>query len=67
MRIYRNTMITRDEQALIYEWVQTAIDFNPDKGVITAVREGAEAHGITMNDQEIEALAFDIIQFLNER
>ena len=52
---------------MIYEYVQTASDMNPDKGIISAVREAAENYDLDLDEMEIERIAFDIIQFSNIR
>ena len=58
---------THEQECMIYEYVQTASDMNPDKGIISAVREAAENYDLDLDEMEIERIAFDIIQFNNLR
>lgn len=59
-------MAVRPEQRdLIWEYVQNCMDFNADKGIITAVREAGEFLDIPMTEQEVEAIAFQMLQELN--
>jgi hypothetical protein len=45
----------------VKEWAQTTIDMNPDKGVITAVREAVEFFGLKATEEEINQIAFGVV------
>ena len=45
----------------IKTFARNCIELNPDKGAITAVKEGAEFHDVELSESETEFIAFELL------